>query len=165
MGRAKPPPAPISPADERSHFPLYLSDGRVVYVTEHVTLDQSWTDLWAVDPETGGPRSEVARGVQLQGPFALSADGRQLLFASPRSGNFEIYAVTLDDAGKAALSERPERARADASVLPQAAQRASGGIDLTAGSTPYLLALGALALLGVGIEVAHRMRRRSSAGR
>ena len=112
------PATPISPAGERSHFPLYLADGSVVYVTEHISLDQSWTDLWAVRPDTGAARSEVTRGIRAQGPFALSGDGRQLLFASPRSGNFEIYAATLDDAGKAALAAKPDQSRP--SVTPGA---------------------------------------------
>lgn len=150
-------PAPISPADERSHFPVYLSDGRVVYVTEHVSSDQSYTDLWAVQPDTGAPRSAVAQGVQAQGPFALSADGRELLFASPRSGNFEIYAVTLDDAGKAALAARPERAGPPATPLTP--QEAPGGPGLPGDSTLYALAFGVVALL-VAIEVTVWVRRR-----
>src|SRR5438445_82960 len=52
---------PISPPDERSHFPVYLPDGRLVYVTDHISQDQSWTDLWLVDPNSGAPRNEVAR--------------------------------------------------------------------------------------------------------
>lgn len=99
---------PVSPEGERSHFPIFLGDGSLSYVTEHISLDQSWTDLWAVRPDTETPRREIARNVKAQGPFALSQDGRQLLFASPRSGYFEIYAVTLDELGKAALALKPD---------------------------------------------------------
>jgi TolB protein len=147
---------PISPSDERSHFPIYLSDGRVVYVTEHVTIDQSWTDLWAVDPDRGAQRAEIAAQVRAQGPFELSGDARQLLFASPRSGNFEIYSVTLDAAGKAALATKPERlSPSDASPAPGP----SPGFSLPTTAEPYLLAIGLLALLAVGVETAVARRR------
>jgi TolB protein len=153
-------PTVISPTDERSHFPIYLPDGRIIYVTEHVTIDQSWTDLWAIDPNRSDKRAEIATQVQVQGPFEFSPDARQLLFASPRSGNFEIYAVTLDADGKAALATRPQRISPDASP---AADRGPGfGLPTTA--EPYLLAVGVLALLALGVESAVRARRRSRTG-
>ncbi len=157
-------PAAISPEDERSHFPVYLSDGRIVYVTEHISLQQAYTDLWAIDPDRTTERSEIARNVQAQGPFELSGDGRQLLFASPRTGNFEIYAVTLDDAGKAALAEKLQVGVAQA-LGGSPGQRDSRN-ELLSGSTPYALGLGFLALLGIAWEVASRVKkRRRGAGR
>lgn len=156
------PATPVSPDDERAHFPIYLADGRLVYVSEHITLDQSWTDLWALPPEEGAARTEVVSSVQVQGPFELSPDGRQLLFASPRSGNFEIYSVTLDDAGKAALAERVVRGAGgpDATLAPGAAAEARKGEAGPLGeSGPYLLGIAALALIGVGIELLVRARR------
>ena len=59
----------ITPAGERSHFPVFLRDGRVVYVSEHITQDQSWTDLWAVQPAPGAARGAVAENVPAQGTF------------------------------------------------------------------------------------------------
>jgi len=149
----------ISPADERSHFPIYLPDGRIVYVTEHVSQDQSWTDLWTVDPASGDQRAELATKVQAQGPFEFSADARQLLFASPRTGNFEIYAVTLDADGKAALATRPERINPD-TVSQVPAQKSAAPFGLPSNAEPYLLAFGVLALLTVGVESVVRARRR-----
>jgi hypothetical protein len=151
----------VSPDDERSHFPVFLADGRLVYVSEHITLDQSWTDLWALPPGENVARAEVVGGVQAQGPFELSPDGRELLFASPRSGNFEIYAVTLDDAGKAALAERVVRGAGGepASIPPGAAAAARVTQGPLGESTPYLLGIGAIALVGVGIELLVRARR------
>ena len=167
----------ISPDGERSHFPIYLPDGRIVYVSEHVSQEQSWTDLWAVRPGSPADRTEVARGIQAQGPFELSPDGQQLLFSSPRSGNFEIYAVTLDDEGKAALAARPERARpaTEPETLPpgslppaitavDAGEETSQGVRLPTSATPYLAALGVLALLTLGVEVGLRLRRRHRGG-
>src|SRR5207302_174527 len=46
---------PISPADERSRRPVYLPDGRIGYVTEHVSQDQSWTDRWTGLPSNAEP--------------------------------------------------------------------------------------------------------------
>jgi TolB protein len=154
-------PTAVSPDDERAHFPAYLADGRLVYVSEHVTLDQSWTDLWAQPPGANAARTEVVGGVQAQGPFEISPDGRQLLFTSPRSGNFEIYAVTLDDAGRAALAERVVRgAGGEPATIPPAAAAAARSSQGPLGeSTPYLLGIGAIALIGVGVELLVRARR------
>jgi dipeptidyl aminopeptidase/acylaminoacyl peptidase len=150
----------ISPSDERSHFPVYLPDGRLVYVTEHISQDQSWTDLWQVDPSGGAPRTEIATQVQVQGPFEFTADASQILFASPRTGNFEIYAVTLDAAGRAALATKPERINPDqVSQVPQSTGRNGLGLPTTA--EPYLLAFGVLALGAVAIESLVRRRRRA----
>jgi Tol biopolymer transport system component len=152
--------AAISPEGERSHFPAYLSDGRIAYVTEHISLEQAYTDLWAIDPDRADQRSEIVRNVQAQGPFALTTDAQQLLFASPRTGNFEIYAVTLDDAGKAALAEKLQAGVAQARVSsPQLTPRN----DLLSGSTPYALALGLLTVLVAAWEVASRVRKRPPA--
>jgi Tol biopolymer transport system component len=64
---------PISPDGEKSHFPVFLADGRIVYVTEHVTLAENYTDLWIVDPNnTTAARTELAQNIQAQGPFELS---------------------------------------------------------------------------------------------
>lgn len=154
------PATAVSPDDERSHFPLYLGDGRLVYVSEHITLDQSWTDLWALPPGDNATRDELVSGVQAQGPFEISPDGRQLLFASPRSGNFEIYAVTLDEAGKAALGQRlaapSEFGAAAALSSPVAVRRDTGPFGESA---PYLLGIAALGLIGLGLELLVRARR------
>lgn len=158
-------PRAVSPEDEHAHFPVFLADGRLVYVSEHISLDQSWTDLWALPPEPNAARTEFVAGVQAQGPFDLSADGQQLLFASPRTGNFEIFAVTLDDAGRAALAERTargigggERPAVSVAAAAEAARRDGGQWPLGE-STPYLVAFGVVALLGVGVELLVRRRR------
>lgn len=158
-------PQALSPEDERAHFPIYLSDGQLVYVSEHITLDRSWTDLWMQPPAEGAARAALVSGVQAQGPFEISRDAQQLLFASPRSGSFEIYAVTLDEAGKAALAERVVRGSGGtrSTITPGAAAAAASAKKPDPGpfgeSTPYLLGLGAIALLGIGVELLVRARR------
>jgi Tol biopolymer transport system component len=87
----------------RNHFPEYLSDGRLAYVTEHINPGQSWTDIWAVTPGSNQPPSALLQDIQVQGPFEISPDGQKLLFASPRNGNFDIYVATMDKAGQDAL--------------------------------------------------------------
>jgi Tol biopolymer transport system component len=87
----------------RSHFPEYLSDGRLAYVTEHINPGQSWTDIWALTPGSSQPPTALLQDVQVQGPFEISPDGQKLLFASPRNGNFDIYVATMDAAGQNAL--------------------------------------------------------------
>src|SRR2546425_1248491 len=145
-------------------FPIYLPDGSLIYVSEHVTIDQSWTDLWMVDPNatnTIDARSAVAGQIQAQGPFELSTDARQLLFASPRSGNFEIYSVTLDAAGKAALAEKPVRIIPDLSAAES--KVVEKGFRLPDSPEPYILVAGLLAFAVVGVESIVRARRRSRA--
>lgn len=87
----------------RNHFPEYLADGRVAYVTEHINPGQSWTDIWAVTPGSNQQPAALLQDIQVQGPFEISPDGQKLLFASPRNGNFDIYVATMDQAGQAAL--------------------------------------------------------------
>lgn len=151
----------VSPQGEHAHFPTYLADGSLVYVSEHVTLDQSWTDIWALPPGSDTARTAVASRVQAQGPFELSPDGHKLLFSSPRNGSFEIYVVTLDAAGKAALAELTTAASSSApspTARTQAAQPLSWPGPFGA-STPYLLGLVAVGLVGLGVELLVRARR------
>ena len=153
-------PTPISPNDEKSHFPVFLADGRIVYVTEHVTPQQSFTDLWVVDPSNASAvRSELATNVQMQGPFEFNKDGSELLFFSPRSGNFEIYSVTLDAAGKAALSEKT--AISTGFGITRTPTTPSSALPIQV--TPELVVLGVLALLAIGLELTVWIYRRRRA--
>ncbi|GAC1312897.1 MAG: hypothetical protein NVSMB2_00040 [Chloroflexota bacterium] len=181
----------------RSHFPLYLSDGRLVYVTEHINPGQSWTDIWARTPAASDPPTALLQEVQVQGPFDFSPDGHQLLFSSPRNGNFDIYVATLDDNGKEALKRpsadtdlAPALAAAghpgglstsgSATTTPQSNTGPAGSTTVTgaqpiaapstaantpsfppAGFTPYIVALGGLALLWAGVEGVMIARKRT----
>jgi Tol biopolymer transport system component len=89
----------------RSHFPEYLADGRLAYVTEHINPGQAWTDIWAITPGSAQPPQALLQDIQVQGPFEFSPDTQKLLFASPRNGNFDIYVATLDAAGRDALKQ------------------------------------------------------------
>jgi Tol biopolymer transport system component len=181
----------------RSHFPAYLRDGRLAYVTEHINPGQSWTDIWAITPGANQQPDPLLQDVQVQGPFEFSPDGQRLLFASPRNGNFDIYVATLDTAGKDALKKlssatdlSPALAAAGhptgvstsgqttsaastpvpAASGPQAAGQpvaaAPGGTSsetgiLPTGLSPYVLALGGLAVVWVLVEGVMIARRRS----
>ncbi len=149
-------PLAISPDGERSHFPVFLASGQLIYVTEHLSMDQSWTDLWLQQPDAAAQRDQIAQGILAQGPFEFSSDGSQLLFASPRSGNFEIYAVTLDDAGKIALATNPN------AVTITKAATAAGTPLLPAMSTEAYVFIG-LALFALVAEIAFRVLRRRRA--
>jgi Tol biopolymer transport system component len=89
----------------RSHFPEYLSDGRLTYVTEHINPGQAFTDIWAMTPGSNQPPVQMLQNVQVQGPFEFSPDQQKLLFASPRNGSFDIYVATLDASGRDALRQ------------------------------------------------------------
>ena len=149
-------PQAITPDGERSHFPVFLSNGQILYITEHLLIDQAWTDLWQQDASAGAARDQIAQGILAQGPFEFSPDGTQLLFASPRSGNFEIYAVTLDDAGKAALATNPN------AVSAAPAANTAQALKLPGLSTEayILLAVALFALIGeVFLRIVRRRRK------
>jgi Tol biopolymer transport system component len=149
---------PISPDDEKSHFPVFLADGRIVYVTEHVSATQSYTDLWIVDPSnTSTARVELAQNIQAQGPFELNKDGTELLFFSPRTGNFEIYSVTLDAAGKAALAEKSQVSTGFGITRTPTTPQSS---TLPFQVTPELVVLGVLALMAIALELTVWIYRR-----
>jgi Tol biopolymer transport system component len=168
----------------RSHFPAYLADGRLAYVTEHINPGQSWTDIWAVQPGSNQPPTAVLQDVQVQGPFEFSPDGQHVLFASPRNGNFDIYMASLDANGQEAL----KRVSSDTELAPALAAGHPTQVPLpqvagapgTASSTsapapvaaeptgpipssisPYVLALGGLAAAWVVVEAVLIARRRS----
>jgi Tol biopolymer transport system component len=152
---------PISPVGEKSHFPVFLADGRLVYVTETVTAIQSYTDLWLVDPNNASsPRVELAQNVQAQGPFEFNKDGTELLFFSPRTGNFEIYSVTLDAAGKAALAEK-SAVSTGFGITRTPTKPAGSGLPFQV--TPELVVLGVLALMAIGLELTVWVYRRRRA--
>lgn len=151
-------PQAITPEGERSHFPVFLSNGQLLYVTEHLSLDQSWTDVWLQEPSATTQRDQIAQGILAQGPFEFSADGRQLLFASPRTGNFEIYSVTLDDEGKAALATNP---RSVAVTPPTAATTSGSKIPGLSPEAYILLAIALFALVGeIALRIVRRRRTR-----
>jgi Tol biopolymer transport system component len=155
----------------RSHFPEYLADGRLTYVTEHVTPGRSWTDVWAVRPGGAEPREAVLKDVQAQGPFEFSPDGQRMLFSSPRSGNFDIFLVPLTSQGKEALKVQS----ADAELAPALAARASGqaasrGTAPASGSplsaSLFLVGVAGIGALWLAVEIAIRVSRsRRSNGR
>jgi Tol biopolymer transport system component len=117
----------------RSHFPEYLTDGRLAYVTEHINPGQSWTDIWAITPGNGEQPAALLQDVQVQGPFEFSPDEQKLLFSSPRNGNFDIYVATLDQAGKDAL----KKLSADTDLSPAlAAAGHPGGVPVASQSSP-----------------------------
>ena len=172
----------------RSHFPTYLADGRIAYVTEHISPGESFTDVWAVTPGASQAPTPLLQAVQVQGPFEFSPDLQKVLFASPRNGSFDIYEATLDASGKEALKQASgttELAPALVAAghptqlpLPQAATRAqpataaqaaSGPAASTSAATPvqdsvspYFVALGGLAATWAiveGVRIARRRRR------
>ncbi|MBI1801586.1 MAG: PD40 domain-containing protein [Chloroflexi bacterium] len=115
-----------------NHFPWFLPDGRLAFITEHVSPVQSWTDAWAFDLKSG-QRSMLQEQMSLQGPFEFSPDMSKVLFHSPRAGNFDIYLIDLSAPdGVAALRGTPvpgevaPGAPAVAPTLPPAAPPPTG---------------------------------------
>lgn len=100
-------PTEIVAGTEHSHFPWYTPDGRIGYLAEHVSPNESWTDAWLLNP-ISGEVTLLLDYIQLQGPLEWSPDETKVLFHSPRSGNFDIYvADLLAEGGREALQTRP----------------------------------------------------------
>jgi Tol biopolymer transport system component len=94
---------------ETNHFPRFLADGGLAYITEYVPpkYDGAWTNAWVLDLQSG-KRSLLQEHMSMQGPMDFSGDGSQVLFHSPRAGNFDIYRVDLRaPSGLAALQGTP----------------------------------------------------------
>jgi Tol biopolymer transport system component len=157
-----------------SHFPIYLADGRLLYITEHVTPGQAWTNIWAVRPGSDEPRQAVAQDVQAQGPFAISADGQWLLFSSPRGGNFDVYRVPLTAEGREAMKVRSGETEPSPALHARLASQAdapSGGVQASPQTNPrviatvsaplFLGAAGSLVVLWLAVEGVRWSRRRS----
>lgn len=84
---------------EDNHFPWFLPDGRLGYVTEHVQPgNKAWTDAWVYDLKTG-QKGLMQEQIAMQGPFEWSNDVSRVLFHSPRSGNFNIFVIDLNAPG------------------------------------------------------------------
>jgi Tol biopolymer transport system component len=100
---------------EDNHFPRFLADGRLGFITEHIYPTPSWTDAWAYDLKTGECTLLQGR-MAIQGPMEWSADNSKLLFHSPRAGTggFDIYMIDLKVAGGVAvLQGQPASAGVD----------------------------------------------------
>ncbi|MFN8524685.1 MAG: hypothetical protein U0821_16430 [Chloroflexota bacterium] len=175
----------VSPAadDGKSHFPAYLADGRITYVTEHVTPGRAWTDLWIARDKPSSEREPLLADIQAQGPFQLSSDRSRLLFSSPRAGNFDVFVVPLDDGGKSALAARTQEWQPSPALQPAAAlvtpptvatvQQARPREDAVespvpasagAAQSPFLIIGGVILAGWLGIEGARWLRRRRRAG-
>lgn len=85
---------------ETNHFPWFLSEGRLAFITEYVPPRYlgAWTNAWAYDLSTG-ERTLRQEYMSMQGPVDWSTDYSKLLFSSPRAGHFDIYLIDLNAPG------------------------------------------------------------------
>ena len=85
---------------ETNHFPWFLADGRLAFITEYIPprYSASWTNAWANNLETG-ERTLLLEHMCMQGPMDISADNSEVLFASPRGGHFDVYLINLSVPG------------------------------------------------------------------
>ncbi len=81
---------------ETNHFPWFLRDGRLAFITEYVPpkYGAAWTNAWVYDLQTG-QRTLLQESMSMQGPVDWSADNSRILFSSPRGGKFDIYLIDL----------------------------------------------------------------------
>jgi Tol biopolymer transport system component len=129
---------------DHNHFPWFLSDGRLGFITEHVGPTRAWTDAWAYDLQAR-QKQIIQEEMSIQGPMEWSADNTQVLFHSPRVGNFDIFVIDLTiQEGVSALQGTPvpivratslKPSGTPASVAPAPAQPTVAFVPLS-GSTP-----------------------------
>jgi Tol biopolymer transport system component len=88
---------PIVVDDENNHFPWFLADGRLAFITEYVPprYTEAWTNAWVYDLQTG-KRSLMQEKMCMQGPIDWSVDNSKIVFHSPRGGRFDIYLIDLN---------------------------------------------------------------------
>jgi Tol biopolymer transport system component len=85
---------------EDNHFPRFLSNEQLAFITEYVPprYDKAWTSAWVYDLQTG-QRTLMQDHMCMQGPVDWSIDNSKILFHSPRDGNFDIYLIDLNAPG------------------------------------------------------------------
>ncbi len=85
---------------ETNHFPWFLPDGRLAYITEYVPprYGDAWTNAWAYNLATG-ERTLLQEYMSMQGPVAWSSDCSEIVFHSPRAGSFDVYLINLNAPG------------------------------------------------------------------
>lgn len=87
---------PVIVDEEDNHFPWFLADGRLAFITEYVPprYEKAWTTAWAYDLKTGA-RSLLQDRMCMQGPVDWTKDNSKIAFHSPRAGRFDIYLIDL----------------------------------------------------------------------
>lgn len=154
-------PKAIIDDGEDNHFPWFLPDGRLAYITEHVQPgNKAWTDAWVYDFKTG-EKGLMQEQMAMQGPFEWSNDVSRILFHSPRTGNFNIYMIDLNaPGGLDALqgkSSSPDAVRIPESTPPETAVVQPQ--DMT---VPYVVfAGGIIAIFSTVAFLYYRQRRKS----
>jgi Tol biopolymer transport system component len=122
--------------EDHNHFPWFLADGRLGFITEHVNPTRAWTDAWAYDLKTR-QRQLLQEQMALQGPFEWSFDNTRVLFHSPRAGNFDLFVIDLTiQEGISALQGTPVPTTRDASAAPNPAPSPTAVFAPAPGSTP-----------------------------
>ncbi len=93
-------PRSIISDGETNHFPWFLCDGRLAYITEYVPPQYggAWTNAWAYDLKTG-ERSLLEEYMSMQGPVDWNSDHSEIVFHSPRAGSFDVYLINLNAPG------------------------------------------------------------------
>lgn len=163
---------------EHKHFPQWLPDGRLLYLTEYTNDRQEpVNDVWVADAD-GDNAALLFAGIPHGGPLEFKPDDdATIAFHSPRAGNFDIYTTVLgEEAPAPAERARPTEAvpaevtavsapeptgQAEAAPAPEPTAVAGPTATRSAGlpGRPLAAAVLAALALGSGLLIIYLARR------
>lgn len=160
---------PIEGGGVYDHFPLWLPDGRILYMSERMTDRQEpVNDIWVMDVD-GGNRTMLHEAVPHGGPLEFREGDETISFHSPRAGNFDIYTTVLGaEAPQEAQPQNEATAAAPTDAAPtrsvvvehptMPAEQPPATVNQTPDRTLGLAFLGLAVLVGGGVAV-YALRR------
>ena len=146
--------------EEHNHFPWFLPDGRLGYITEHVQPgNKAWTDAWVYNLKTG-EKGLMQEQMAVQGPFSWSNDTTRVLFHSPRSGNFNIFVIDLNAPGGLDVLQGKSTPASPVRAPDSTASTGSNPQPLTV-TAPFVIgAITAVGILAIGGLLLFKLKRR-----
>jgi Tol biopolymer transport system component len=151
----------VSGGGTYEHFPTWTPDGKILFLSEHVTEQQEpVNDVWIIDAD-GSNAAVLYENIPHGGPFEFRPDGATIAFHSPRAGNFDIYTTVL---GQEASTPQPFVATPVANLVLEATTVPAAQPTTVTGATPageparssflaVTVAVAILVLGGAGIAV------------
>ncbi len=159
-------PYQITAGGEQEHFPTWMPDGKIIFLSERVTDKQEHVnDVWVIDAD-GGNAAVLYSAIPHGGPLEFKPDGVTIAFQSPRAGNFDIYTTMLGQAAAPTAVAQSTNAPGSADFTPPsqptiapAATVAAPAAQADSLPAPALVGAIALVVIGGGLVALYLIRR------